>query len=218
MIFHKILISQTTNTSSTSQAGTDISSPNWGQFAWSNIFRLLGSLEMCIREIAGLLLLCYKKSSYYSIHLWLQNLFHAPLCLCFRAPWFCKESERQLPGYRRVSGPPLLVSPHYITHIYCHCRWLCLFTLALSHSAAPAIHIKAALPGCLCVHNIKSLRINSASIQLYMHDTQSSGSTQRPARTYLFAYGCTCSRVTIFNNNLQPSVPPPPPNTGVIGT
>lgn len=32
------------------------------------------------------------------------------LFLFSRAPWFCKESECQLPRYGRVSGPPLL---HY---------------------------------------------------------------------------------------------------------
>lgn len=138
-------------------------------------------LSHCILEhCAGHLLLCYKSLTY--THDCRTSFMFLFACF-FRAPWFCKESECQLPGYRWVSGPELLLLPHYIMHIYCHCCWLFLFTLPLSLSS-PAIQIKAVRSGCLCVHSIKSRRINSAAIQLCMHDTQSNDAIESLAHTY----------------------------------
>lgn len=64
------------------------------------------TLKNCGREVWEVAVCCFVRKFGVA----LQDFFYAPLCLFFRAPWFCKESECQLPGHGRVSGPPLL---HY---------------------------------------------------------------------------------------------------------
>lgn len=81
-----------------------------------------------------------------------------------------------------ASIPPLLLLPHHIMHIYGR-RCFLFFPPSLSLSLGRPFHSRKS-PARSWLRGIKSLRINSASIQLCMHGTQINGAVQRPAHTH----------------------------------